>query len=152
MKPITPPAKLPDNVRPVKFSAPEGAEGINDAIGLQHVDEQGNPVALEFMFELTKDEIKVLRHEPYLTFTVLADHLHPFSIQTTFPYEEKYDSLVEHQHICTSNETHEKNKWWRCDNPSHNSKEHRIRMCNECWDKVNNAEALPPDPGESEVT
>lgn len=145
--------ELPENTRAVKFSAPEDmGDNINDAVGLQHLDEEGNPTALEFMFELTKDEIKVLRHEPYITFTVISDHLHPFSLQTTFPYEQKYDSLVEHQHVCTANVKHDTNRWWRCDNPSHNTKENRLRMCDDCWESNNNFKEPTSELSEDELT
>jgi hypothetical protein len=136
MRPVTPPTNnLPDNVKPARFQAPpEVADQVNDIMGLVHSGPDGEPLGLEFMFELSKDEIKVLRHEPYLTITMMADHLHPFAIQTSFPVDKKYDQLIEHQHVCTANATHMQQKWWRCDNPTHNVNEDRIRQCDECWD------------------
>ena len=136
MRPVPPPQDLPPNLRPAKFSAPPEISGeVNDIYGVIHLDEEGNANALEFQFQLSKDEIKVLRHEPYITLTILADHLHPFALQTSFPTDEKYDKLMEHQHVCNTNLTHDKQKWWRCDNPSHDSEtsEQRIRVCDECW-------------------
>ena len=134
MRPVAPNVDLPDDVRPVMFRAPEGQEDeINDIPGLVHLDEQGEPKAMEFMFELTDQEIKVLKHEPYITLTVLADHLDPFALQTTFPYDTKYESLEEHTHICDANLAHDENMFWRCDNPSHDKIKARVRECDECF-------------------
>lgn len=136
MRPVTPPTdNLPDNVMPARFDPPdEVKDEVNPIVGLVHKDEQGQPLGLEFMFELTKDEITVLRHEPYLTITMMSDHLHPFALQTSFEPDKKYAELMEHNHICNSNITHANQKWWRCDNPTHNSEQHRLRQCDECWE------------------
>lgn len=150
MRPVTPTVDLPDNVKAVKFSAPEGQTDIGDIVGLVHQDQEGKNVALEFMFELTKDEIKVLRHEPYLTMTVMSDHLHPFALQTTFPFEQKYETLNEHSHICTDNITHESHQFWRCDNPSHTG-DNKHRMCQACWEAKTSQEQPAGNPESDEV-
>lgn len=148
MKSVHPPDNLPDNCRAVLFNPPEGLEdSVNPIPGIVHLNEEGAPIAMEFMMQLSKDEIKVLRHEPFITITFMGDSLTPFGIQTSFPYEEKYDTLMEHQHVCTDILTHEKQKWWRCDNPSHDIDKQRIRMCDECWEKSAN-----PEPVEAEET
>ena len=134
MRPVVPTGDFPDNVRPAKFKAPEGMEDdVNDIAGLLHLDDAGEPQAMEFMFELSEAEIKVLKHEPYVTMTVMADHLHPFAIQTSYPPDPKFDSLDEHTHICDSNMVHEENKWWRCDSPNHDKIKDRNRECDDCW-------------------
>lgn len=134
MRPVAPTTELPDDVKAVMFRAPEGEEDkVNDIPGLTHIDESGEPKALEFMFELTEQEIKILKHEPYVTLLVMADHLHPFAIQTSYPYDPKYDDIDEHTHICSSNLVHEDNIYWKCDNPRHEALRDRVRECDECF-------------------
>lgn len=136
MKQVVPSVKdLPENVRPVKFNPPEGMEKeINSAVGIVHLDpESGESVALEFMFEFTEQELSVLMHEPFLTVTFMTDHLHPFAIQTSYPYDPSYEKLDDHHHICDSNFAHENNEYWRCENPRHNPIKDRMRECDPCW-------------------
>lgn len=134
MKPVIPPPDLPTNVRAVMFQPPEGMEGeVNPLPGMVHLDEDGRPLGLEFMFEFTKEEVQVLRHEPFVTITFMGDQVTPFALQTSYPPDKKYADLMEHHHICAQNLTHEKQKFWKCDNPSHNSDQQRIRECDECF-------------------
>lgn len=134
MRQVVPSGDFPPNVHPVKFSPPEGMEEqVGEAIGLLHQDQNGETVALEFMLELTEQEIRVLKHEPFITLTLMADHLHPFAIQTSYPEDEKYEDLDTHHHICDKNASHENNEWWRCDNPRHDHIKDRIRECDSCW-------------------
>lgn len=137
MRPVIPSGNFPDNVKPAKFAAPEGMEEqVNDTIGLVHVHPNtGQTVAIEFMFELSEEELLVLQHERFITMTVMADHLHPFSIQTSYPFDEKYRTLKQHTHVCKSNIAHEEPKWWQCENPRHHSKDDRDRECDDCWRK-----------------
>lgn len=135
MKPVMPlDLELPDNVKPIKFTAPAGEHDVNiqDIVGLVHLDEDGNPLGFEFMFELDKKEIQVLRHEPYVTVSFYGQGITPFNLETTIPFDKKYSDLLTHTHVCTSELTHEGQKWWSCDNPTHNSKENRLRNCPEC--------------------
>ena len=135
MKPVTPPSDLPSSVKPVMFQPPEGMEDeINPLPGMVHLDDEGHPLGLEFMFELSKEEIQVLRHEPFVTITFMGDQVTPFALQTSYPIDEKYAKLMEHHHICTQNLVHEKQKFWRCDNPTHNSDEQKLRECDACFE------------------
>lgn len=142
MKPIVPPQDLPDTVRAVLFKAPAGAEEeVNDLPGLVHMNDQGEAIACEFMFEFTKEEIQVLRHEPYLTLTMMVQAPPVFALQTTFEPDEKYKTLMEHSHVCTENLAHEKQMFWKCDNPAHDSTTTTRRTCAGCFD-VANAQAV----------
>lgn len=130
MKPILPKLEdLPDNVQPVKFTAPQELAGdVEDIVGCAHKTEDGQTIAIEFLFELNDDEVRVLKHEPYLTFTIMADHLHVFAIQTSFPPDKKYSDLEEHTHKCPDCE-----KFSRCENPRHEMPRDRVRQCDKCW-------------------
>lgn len=126
--------ELPDNVKPVKMEAPPGEHSVNikDIVGLVHLDDDGNPLGFEFMFELDKKEVQVLRHEPYLTISFYGQGVMPFNVETTVPHDKKYDSLATHSHVCSLNLSHETNRWWQCDNPAHDSKGTKLRSCAEC--------------------
>ena len=134
MKPVMPAGlELPDNVKLIQFTAPEGMEdAVQNIHGLVHLDEEGQPLGFEFMFELDKKEIQVLRHEPYITISFMGQGITPFKLETTIPHDDMYRGLMEHTHVCTSELTHENNKWWSCDNPTHNTKENRVRNCADC--------------------
>ena len=136
MRPVVPQGELPESVQAVMFRAPEDREDIEDIPGIVHLAEDGSAIAMEFMFEISKDELKVLRHEPYLTVLIEGGQLTPFSLQSTVPFDEKYETLIEHSHVCTENVTHEKQLWWRCDNPAHDSKANTIRMCDDCFNVI----------------
>lgn len=136
MRQVTPSGDFPPNVQLVRFTPPDNLpDGLQmqDAVGLAHLNEGREIVALEFMFELTDDEIQVLNHERYLTLTMMSDHLHPFALQTSYPPDPKYAQLDEHTHVCVDGLTHEKDKFWKCENPRHDHKQNRIRECEECW-------------------
>jgi hypothetical protein len=134
VRPVVPSGELPDSVSAVMFQPPPGTEEEVTALpGIVHLGPDGQPIACEFMFEFTKDEIKVLKHEPFVTITMMVQAPPVFAIQTTFDPDPKFDSLNEHQHICTENLTHENRQFWRCDNPTHNAKDQRIRTCDPCY-------------------
>lgn len=135
MRPVIPPDDLPNNVQAVQFNPPEGMEEqVNKVAGLVHYDNDGNKAAMEFMFELSQEELQVLNHEPYLTLTVMADHLHPFALQSSFPPEpDRYDKLDSHNHKCVSNLTHETEQFWRCFNPRHANIKGKELECDSCW-------------------
>jgi hypothetical protein len=135
MRQVVPSGDFPSNVVPAKFTPPEGmGDEVGEAVGLIHKHpDTGETLALEFMFELTEQDIRVLKHEPYLTLTFMTDRLHPFAIQTSYPYDEKYENLDTHTHICRDNLAHEDNQWWKCDNPRHDHIKDRIRECTPCW-------------------
>lgn len=124
--------EYPKNVIPAKFTPEEGLDNVEPTYGLVHKDPEGKTVALEFMLELTEEDLMVLKHEPYLTLTIASEILPPFAIQTSFPYNEKYKKMAEHHHICRSNLMHVENIFWRCDNPMHD-KSHKFRECDNCW-------------------
>lgn len=131
MKPIIPSGEFPENVKPAKFTAPdEIKDHVNDIVGLMHQDQEGNTVALEFMFEVTEQELHTLKHEPFVTLTLFTSDLSPFALQTSYPFEDKYTQLNSHTHICTSKE---ESHWWKCDNPRHDPIKDRTRECDECW-------------------
>jgi hypothetical protein len=138
VRPVMPPDNLPEHVDAARFDPPESiANEVDSIAGIIHKDpEDKEPVALEFMFELSEQDIKVLKHDPYLTITILADHLHPFRIETSHQYTPDYEQLEEHHHICAENVTHDTNEWWRCDNPRHDKIKDRNRVCDSCWDAV----------------
>jgi hypothetical protein len=136
MRPVPPPLELPETCRAALFQPPEGLEDkVNPLPGIVHLDAEGEPVGLEFMFELSRDEVQVLKHEPYVTITFMGSALPPFALQTSYPEDDKYKNLDDHYHICTSNFTHEEQKFWQCDNPAHNPKDNgqRLRECLECF-------------------
>lgn len=155
MKPIVPPDELPANIRPVLFQAPEGTEDeVNNLPGLVHLNENNEPFACEFLFELSKEEIQVLRHEPYLTITMMVQAPPVFSIQSTYSPDEKYEKLLEHSHVCTENLIHENQRWWQCDNPAHDGKTHKLRTCDKCFQVANEeaiAQVLEEQEKEAEV-
>ena len=153
MRAITPNIELPDNVQAVLFRAPAEREDVQDIAGLVHKDEDGQPVAIEFMFELSKQDLHVLKHEPFLTLILEGSELAPFSLQATIPYDEKYKTLSEHSHVCTENVTHEKQQWWRCDNPSHTGEvnNNTIRMCTSCFDTLTSQVESDSDELEDEI-
>lgn len=134
MRPVVPQGDLPETVKAIMFRAPEGRDDVDDIPGVVHLDEDGSPIAMEFMFEISRDELKVLRHEPYLTVLIEGGQLTPFSIQSTIKFDKKYETLNEHSHVCTENVAHERQLWWRCDNPAHDSKANSIRMCDDCFE------------------
>jgi hypothetical protein len=126
--------ELPPDVKAVVFTAPEGMEDtVQDIQGLVHLAEDGSPLGFEFMFELSKQELQVLRHEPYLTVSFMGQSLTPFRMETTVPFDEKYETLSTHSHICSENLTHDTQLWWPCDNPAHNTDTKKLRTCKECF-------------------
>lgn len=139
MKNIVPNGNLPEHVQAVKFGASEEMKqaGIQDAYGVVHYPEHmtdpekryaGDIVAVEMMFEVSKEEVTTLLHEPYITITMLTDKLPPTMLQTTHPYDPRYRLMVEHTHRCPECDEH-----YRCDNPKHKMPESRKLICDPCW-------------------
>lgn len=139
MKNIVPHGDLPAHVQPVKFGANKEMKeaGVQDAYAVVHYPEhmtdpekryQGDIIAIEMLFEVSREEIMTLMHEPYLTLTMITDSFPPTSLQTTHQYDPRYKMMVEHTHRCPECEEH-----WRCDNPKHKMPESRKLICIDCW-------------------
>lgn len=136
---VVPNGDLPDHVQAVRFSPSEEMQeaGIKPAFGIVHYPEEmtdpekrypGDILGIELMFEVSREEIMTLLHEPYITLTLLTGELPPLMMETTHPYDPRYKLTIEHTHRCPECDNH-----YRCNNPIHKMPESRKLICEECW-------------------
>jgi len=90
MKPVLPDLTeevLPPNVELHKFEHP--SPNVDDIFGLVYkAEEEGESNSIEFMFELTNEELDILKVKPLLTITILGDAAPVFALMTSYPSVE----------------------------------------------------------------
>lgn len=163
---IVPNGDLPAHVQVARFT-PSGEmqeAGIQPAFGVIHYPEdktdpekrfQGDILGIELMFEVSREEIMTLLHEPYITLTLLTDSLPPLMLETTHKYDPRFKLTIEHTHRCPECDEH-----YRCHNPIHKMPESRKLICDDCWhekmdekkDELQGTEVVVDEGADDEVS